>query len=250
MKKISKNQKEFYENYWKNRKAEGCLHTVKGARIPERLKIIRDIILKDTTFNKNKPISILDIGCGEGTFGKILKDTLNQKLLITGCDVSNTALKEASIYYDNVFQIDIDTEKIVTKIQYKQKFDYIVISEVLEHLFTPENILKQCHKYLKHDGYLITSIPNIAWYKYRIDMLKGYFPKNYLLYPGEHIQNFTLHSFYKLLKENGFYPTKIDGQFLFPNFFRPAIFFNPIFKKFPNIFGYQIVVKSKKENNS
>ncbi len=117
---------------------------------------------------------------------------------------------------------------------------------MLEHLLNPENIVRQCHSLLKEDGTLIASFPNIAWYRYRIDMLRGYFPKDYLLFPGEHIQHFNFFSFNAMLRKSGFSPTKIDGKFIFPRIFKPARLFLPIVKRFPNLFGYQIVVKYKK----
>jgi hypothetical protein len=76
-------------------------------------------------------------------------------------------------------------------------------------------------------------------------MLKGYFPKNYLLNPGEHIQNFTFNLFDKLLRESRFSPIDLDGKFIFPNFLKPASIFDPLIKKFPNLFGYQLIKKSK-----
>jgi hypothetical protein len=99
---------------------------------------------------------------------------------------------------------------------------------------------------LKDGGALIASFPNIAWYKYRIDMLKGRFPKDYLLDPGEHIQHYTLRSFTELLQRNGFLPIELDGQFNFPRIFRPKNIFIPIVRKFPKLFGYQIVIIAKK----
>lgn len=214
--------------------------------IPERIKIAVNLIVKDLSFNKSKSIYVLDIGCGEGTLGKLLKEKLKDKVSIIGCDISDTILKAAFDYYSDVVQIDVETDELIHKFgQYK--FDYILALEVLEHLFKPEHVLQQCYSILKEDGTLVTSFPNIAWYKYRIDMLKGHFPKNYLLFPGEHIQNFTYYSFNKLLVENEFIPIEIDGQFIVPRILRPARFFNSIFRKFPNLFGYQLVIKSKKK---
>jgi len=240
-----RNHKEFYEEYWKCRKAEGRFHTKEEMRVPQRISIAAGMIVNDKRFEKDEPISVLDIGCGEGTLGKLLKANLGDKVIITGCDISKTALKIARMYYSNVHELDIEVNGLI-KMFYEQKFDYVVLLEVLEHLFKPENVLKQVDIILKGDGFLIASFPNIAWYKYRIDMLRGHFPKNYLLYPGEHIQNFTLHSFYKLLREAGFSSIEIDGQFIFPRIFKPVRFFNPILKKFPNLFGYQIVLKAHK----
>lgn len=216
--------------------------------IPQRVKITVDMISKDIKKRKKELIHLLDIGCGEGTMGKLLKEKLGSRISITGCDISSTILKVAQTYYSDVYEVDIESDEFIKKF-HKQEFDYVVILEVLEHLFKPENVLKKIYTILKEDGILIASFPNIAWYKYRLDMLRGYFPKNYLLYPGEHIQNFTLYSFRKLLQENSFTPIVIDGQFVFPRIFRPRKIFAPIFKKFPNLFGYQIIVKAKKEKS-
>ncbi len=214
--------------------------------IPERIEIAIKMI--DRNSKNDKKISILDIGCGEGVLGKLLKELAPKKHEIFGTDIASTALKYAKEFYDGVYCVDIEKEEFITTLQ-RKNFDFIIALEVLEHLYKPENVLKQCYKILKEDGYFISSFPNIAWYKYRIDMLKGNYPKNYLLFPGEHIQNFTLHSFYRLLRENGFSPNEIGGQFIFPRIFKPKKVFTSLFKKFPNLFGYQIVVKSKKRKS-
>ena len=243
------NQKEFYEEYWIQREKEGYLHTNSDMRLPYRIKIAVDMILRDFKANGNKSIRVLDIGCGEGAFGKLLTERLKDKVYIIGCDISDIALTRASSLYSCVFQADIEKNEFVEKL-YNQRFDYIILLEVLEHLFRPGKVLSQCYEILKDDGVLLASFPNIAWYKYRIDMLMGNFPKNYLLYPGEHIQNFTLDSFYKLLRESGFSPIEIDGQFVFPRIFKPVRLFYYVLKRFPNLFGYQLVIKSRKGKNS
>lgn len=244
-KDTSQHQKEFYEEYWKQKEDENYLYTQNNV-LPHRIKVAVDMILEESDLNGSEPKYVLDIGCGEGTLGKILDDELKDKINIIGCDISEKALEIASTYYSEVFQYDIEKNKLEEKFN-NQNFDYIVILEVLEHLFKPRQVLKQCYTVLKDEGVLIASFPNIAWYKYRIEMLKGYFPKNYLLYPGEHIQNFTLYSFNKLLLESGFSPIDIDGEFRFPNVLKPSRFFSPLVKKFPNLFGYQLVIKSKKK---
>ena len=248
-KDMSQHQKEFYEEYWKQRENENYIHTKNNMWIPPRIRIAVNMILRDYNINGNKSIRVLDVGCGEGAFGRLLTERLKDQVDIVGCDISNTALTRASSLYSCVFQADIEKNELIEKL-YNQRFDYIILLEVLEHLFRPGKVLSQCYEILKDDGVLLASFPNIAWYKYRIDMLMGNFPKNYLLYPGEHIQNFTLDSFYKLLRESGFSPIEIDGQFVFPRIFKPVRLFYYVLKRFPNLFGYQLVIKSRKGKNS
>ncbi len=44
---------------------------------------------------------------------------------------------------------------------YKKIFDYIILGDVLEHLIDPWKIVNELKQYLKKDGYLVSSIPNI-----------------------------------------------------------------------------------------
>jgi 2-polyprenyl-3-methyl-5-hydroxy-6-metoxy-1,4-benzoquinol methylase len=235
------NQKNFYEEYWRERETKGLVAVREGMRVPPRIQIACAMISK-----RANPLYCIDIGCGDGIIGKLLKEQFGDNIYIVGCDISGKAIKYASSYYNEVLQIDIESGELGEKLC-GRKFDYIVCLEVLEHLFRPEKLLKQCQTILKDDGEIIVSFPNIAWYKYRISMLRGKFPKNYLLYPGEHIWNFTLYSFEKLLRENNFIPIEMDGHFKFLGFFKHghARMFGSIFKKFPNLFGYQLVVRAR-----
>ena len=58
----------------------------------------------------------------------------------------------------NVKNINIENEDITYDENY---FDYIILSEKIQMYNNPTNILKKISKYLKKDGYIITSITNI-----------------------------------------------------------------------------------------
>src|SRR3972149_5569345 len=238
-KSVYHNQKEFYEEYWVQREQVGRLHILEGMWVPPRIKIAVSLI---EDIRKGEILSCLDVGCGEGTLGKLMKAKFGEKCFLLGIDISETALKYARQYYQQVFQCDIESDDISTVVG-EQKFDYLICLETLEHLFKPEGILQQFARLIKNDGYLITSFPNIAWWKFRIDLLRGNFPPGYkLLHPSEHIQNFTLISFTRLLEENGFTIKKLTGHFIPPRFLKPQWLFTPLLKRFPNLFGYQLVV--------
>ena len=68
-----------------------------------------------------------------------------------------------------------DIEKIELP-EYNQYFDLILLPDVLEHLFEPKSVLETLKKYLKEDGKIIVSMPNIRYYSalYKI-VLKGDF---------------------------------------------------------------------------
>lgn len=48
--------------------------------------------------------------------------------------------------------------------EYKNYFDIIILADVIEHLTEPKPVLEKIKNYLKDDGKLILSIPNIRHY--------------------------------------------------------------------------------------
>ncbi|MBT2157695.1 methyltransferase domain-containing protein [Clostridioides difficile] len=75
---------------------------------------------------------------------------------IYGIEISESAGKLAK-YSADVLIANI--EKV--KLDYKKIFDYIILGDVLEHLIDPWKIVNELKQYLKKDGYLVSSIPNI-----------------------------------------------------------------------------------------
>lgn len=243
---MTKDIKDFYERYWTQREVDGRLHILENMWIPQRINIATSFV----KYVKNDEVlTCLDVGCGEGTLGKTLKAKFGDKCFLAGIDISEIPLKYAKEYYQEIYQADIESTDLAALLNRRQ-FDYIICLETLEHLFEPEKILRQFAKLVKKDGYLIISFPNITWWRFRIDILRGNFPKDYtLLHPSEHIQNYTLNSMTALLKENGFKILDIGGQFIPPRFIRPYRLFLPILKRFPNLFGYQLVIKASLVRN-
>ena len=81
-------------------------------------------------------------------------------------------------------------------------------------------------------------------------MLKGDYPEESRMYDMvEHLQNFTLNSFKRLLDEAGLKIVEINPDFgqipkllsYFPRFSRKRVL-----TKYPNLFGYQVVLSIKK----
>ena len=57
----------------------------------------------------------------------------------------------------------------------KESFDYILLGDVIEHLVNPEETLRYLQQFLKRDGYIIASIPNILHYSAFIPLPFGEF---------------------------------------------------------------------------
>ncbi|MFX0137736.1 MAG: class I SAM-dependent methyltransferase [Candidatus Hodarchaeota archaeon] len=73
---------------------------------------------------------ILDVGCGYGEWGYILKVRKKSNYLITGIDVFEPYIKKLRKFkiYDNLIIADVINYK------FNEKYDIILVCEVLEHL--------------------------------------------------------------------------------------------------------------------
>lgn len=93
--------------------------------------------------------SVLDCGCGRAT----LRDYIAKEIYYAGIekDKNIDIPKGIKVYY-----LDLDKEFSI-----KEKFDNIVLSEVIEHLKNPEKTLLKLRSLLTKDGQIIitTSIP-------------------------------------------------------------------------------------------
>jgi 2-polyprenyl-3-methyl-5-hydroxy-6-metoxy-1,4-benzoquinol methylase len=143
---------------------------------------------------------VLDIGCGEGFFASELAQSGNR---ITGIDDRETP---ANPVFERYFSADLDHGiEAVTEELNGQRFDRVLLLDVLEHLKSPERVLRQAHCVLKREGTLIVSLPNIANIVVRIMLLFGRF--NYQqrgLLDRTHLRFFTRKTARRLLEDGGY----------------------------------------------
>lgn len=232
--------KQFYEEYWESRNQSNYLYR---QRIPARLYAVLDFIAAEGP----GPARVLDMGCGEGTLGRLLREKFNNRVYRVGLDLSETALQMASAHYDETYQVNLELDPWPELLK-GQKFDYIVCVEVLEHLFRPEKALESCKSFLAPGGRIIVSFPNFAFYKNRYDALRGHFPRSQHVYhSAEHIHYFTMHSFRRLLDSCGLVATDIGGSHALPWLANrlPQSIKRTAFRAFPNLFGNQIVIRTR-----
>ena len=106
---------------------------------------------------------VLELGSAVGNVTKHLKEMKNCIVDIVEIDVESGTIasqfaRRALIgLTDGNLNLDIWYKKICG-----EKYDYVVILDVLEHLDDPEQTLKFLKNLSKDDGKIVTSIPNIA----------------------------------------------------------------------------------------
>ena len=118
---------------------------------------------------------ILDIGCADGTFTKVILDKSKAEKIIA-IDVLKASVDWAKKHYKKNKKLQFEFGD-AHKLKYKtNSFDAVFALEVLEHVFEPIKVLKEIKRVLKKNGYAIFLVPaesflfKVVWYfwiKYR-----------------------------------------------------------------------------------
>jgi len=109
--------------------------------------------------------SILDIGCGSGNMLLELK-RLGKASEVVGVDVVEMGQHSK---LDNFMNCDIQSMDL----PYKEHFDVIICADILEHLLDPWGTLRKIRGYLKKDGRIILSMPNVREFKTILKIIQG-----------------------------------------------------------------------------
>lgn len=174
-----KNSTKYYQDYWNKRNYK---------KWEWRFKVAFDFI---------KPSSrVLDIGCGDGTFGQNLIQL--KKCKVTGIDISEEAIAQAQKKGLRAYVFDIEKDKWPFL---KEDFDYVVALEVLEHLFRPQVCLEKIRKITK---YAIFSYANTCFWRNRFEILKGRVPIRAPFRNGEHLWYWSYKGFKDFFRLNNF----------------------------------------------
>lgn len=109
---------------------------------------------------------LLDVGCGYGFF---LRDAKDDGWQVFGTDLSEVAVEYVRENQEipDVFCTDLSDEKLTA-----QKFDVLNLTNVLEHVPSPTEILESCRQILSDDGLLLVRVPNMDFY----NLIKGFMP--------------------------------------------------------------------------
>lgn len=98
---------------------------------------------------------VLAAGCGEGYIEKQLPDS---NLVLV--DLSEEAIKRAKKNLKNRINVEYfiqDLEKLPFS---DETFNKTECSEVIEHVLSPQSLLKELRRTLKQDGFLVVTFPN------------------------------------------------------------------------------------------
>lgn len=103
--------------------------------------------------------SVLEFGCAEGRMTRYMRQTLGCSVTIVEYDAEafSKALEFATAgLCDDIMQFRWE-ERFAG-----QKYDYILFADVLEHLSDPKTVLQKATNFLKPNGMILLSIPNVT----------------------------------------------------------------------------------------
>ncbi len=147
---------------------------------------------------------VLDVGCGEGTFGANLKKLgLAQKVI--GIELIPTVAKLAESFLDHVICDDIESIDLETIGREYGPFDYIICGDVLEHLRDPWSVLRSLSLLMTEGGHLIASIPNVRYWGVVLPLLcKGEWEySSHGIMDRTHLRYFTRKTAIRLFEQAG-----------------------------------------------
>ncbi len=193
---------------------------------------------------------ILDIGCGTGSLGGRLREI--QERVVVGITYSQVEAGRASTHLSQVVCTDLnnyDFSPLGT-------FDCVVMSHILEHIYSPEDLLQRLKSVLNSESRIVVALPNVLFWRQRLEFLFGRWRyRDWGILDRTHFRFFDRPSSRRLLEDSGFeiLRSKDDGPFFFvfmkttPAPLKPL--FGPIAKKLdrvlckiaPGLFAFQFV---------
>jgi 2-polyprenyl-3-methyl-5-hydroxy-6-metoxy-1,4-benzoquinol methylase len=144
---------------------------------------------------------ILDIGCGRGMLGRVLKEQMPGRH-VTGIEVESAVAADAGRVLDRVIIGDIQT---LAPSVLAGPYDCVVCADVLEHLPEPLAALRRLREHVAPTGLLVCSIPNIRHYTAIMRIVRrGWSYDDFGLFDRTHLRFFSRHSMIRLLTDAGF----------------------------------------------
>ncbi len=189
---------------------------------------------------ESQMLSILDVGCGHGILGKNLKRDVPERKVF-GIEYDILAAEAAKLNLDQVVTGDIQT--MILPFQ-GAIFDCIIFADILEHLLEPAAVLRKLKPYLKPNGVIICSIPNMRHYAVILKLIReGWNYEDYGPFDRTHLRFFSLRSMKDLITSAGFHIESILPRVVGS---RKMKFLNLImFQKLEEYLAFQYIFKAR-----
>lgn len=193
---------------------------------------------------------VLDVGTATGMLARMCA---NKTLRFFGVETNSTWAQVASPFYEKIWiqSIDaVDEESL-------KGYNAVVFGDILEHLSAPQSVLKKLVNLQAPDSVFIVSVPNIANFWVRLNLLFGRFDyADRGILDRTHLRFFTRKTLIAMIQNVGLkvvsvqvtpVPLELVSTFFVTRLGRAlyAVFAWLTFL-FPTLLGYQFIVEAKK----
>lgn len=155
-----------------------------------------------TKYIPDKAIKILDVGCSDGAFSSMLRRRENRELW--GIEMNAQTANSAQLVCNYVLVGDFSD--VFDQLP-KNYFDCIIFNDVIEHMYSPWDVMNKVKELLAPAGVMISSIPNFRFIANLIEIIIGgdfRYRKEGGILDDTHIRFFTSKSIVRTYKECGF----------------------------------------------
>jgi len=216
-----------YDRYWQEKRGESYAAVLTGSQ-----RMRADIIIR--ALKGEKDIVIGDVGCGGGGILKRIAERISLKRSI-GYDSSPYILGVAKkVGIADTVLLDINREEDLARIE---PADYILLLETLEHIPHSEKLLAKAYALVSRG--IFFSFPNSGYIVWRLRLLFGKFPAQWVNFPNEHLRFWTQSDLKWWLKALGY-----ENYEIF-HYRGPRI----LNKLMPSLFAASLLVFLKKEKH-
>jgi 2-polyprenyl-3-methyl-5-hydroxy-6-metoxy-1,4-benzoquinol methylase len=185
------------------------------------IKPLMEMISASETIIKDSPKPrILDIGCGNGSLTNLIAQHGYE---VVGVEESESGVKFAS----HAFPACRFIQGSIYNLPYTEigsKFDIVIASEVIEHLFYPKELVRNAKKCLNPNGRLILTTPYHGYLKNVMLAVSGKMDRHFTtLWDGGHIKFFSVASMTALLEAEEYTNIKFNFAGRLPYFWKSML---------------------------
>jgi 2-polyprenyl-3-methyl-5-hydroxy-6-metoxy-1,4-benzoquinol methylase len=161
------------------------------------------------SFLDEPPGTLLDIGCGGGATGVLVKEKFPGTRVV-GIEINPRAAEHARRHLDHVMCAGIDDVDLARDLP-GERVSTVLLLDVLEHLYDPWRALQRIRGWLAPGTRVIASVPNIRNLATLSDIAGGRFeyePNGVL--DITHVRFFTRGSLRDLFEQTGFIVQRLE----------------------------------------